>query len=60
MKEEMTTLLKKYKRDKSEKNFRDILNAIEKYDKFLIRLNLDAQRWFDTLMDYLYPRNKGE
>ena len=54
MKEELITLFNKYRQSTTSKNAVDVINAIEKYDKYIARLNLDAQRYFDMLMDLLH------
>jgi len=60
MKEELTALINKYSLSKSGNDFKNIIDAIEKYDKYLHRLNLDAQRWFDLVMAMDERNRKNE
>ena len=56
MKEELTNLVNKYSCSKSENDYKKIIEAIEKYDRYILRLNLEAQRHFDMLMDKIYGK----
>lgn len=60
MKEELTSLIYKLVSDCSKENIDNVFNAIEKYDKYIRRLNLDAQRYFDSLMDLIHSQKGGE
>jgi hypothetical protein len=56
MKEELTNLVNEYSWSKSGNDYKKIIEAIEKYDRYIFRLNLEAQRHFDMLMDKIYGK----
>ena len=56
MKEELTNLVNEYSCSKSGNDYKKIIEAIEKYDRYIFRLNLEAQRHFDMLMDKIYGK----